>query len=739
MARRRKMKPGQAIAAGFAQGLGQGLQRAMEYQMKLQMSNAKNAKSQFDQTAKMLKNNLSVLEKGSVEWHDANLKLTNHYAAGSGGTLQIKTPVDYKNTQAWKNSFALDDFSKWGSTWESASKNENFRDLLPDRDYYEFAKEMHDKDIKIEKAKTEDAKQVIRNKKLLNQMDLDIEYTKAYQARDKTTGFTDKELEEFRGTYAQLAAMRQQRPPRLLPDIEPESDYMKNYNTLVSQYEQQMQNMGDTDFKYKIEDIVAAGEVKPTTVESPPPMFADEDTMDMDPANIDSMVNNLKKKFNIQSSQVEPTTEAVEPAAEAVEPTAEAVEPTVEAPVEPERAPEEVGDSMERLETIRDLDVERLKSITKDSSKEDIQWAQQQMWWSGSAPATATYETFVDGAWGKNSIAALEKTLERHSIETDPVIPIINNLKQVTQNSFDEEVYREFVDHAQQNEIKIDNVSDRKLNREFVKWKRSEDKAAKKKMKAPKDIMFKEKAVGRMSGDIKTDEGFQMPKSETAPETTDYAAMARTEQDIREKMAQSKRDLPDTTITTGFEAALKKATKPSEGDVSKAMKDNFLSREISRVIKGAEASPDAQSIINQDLNDWGDKYFREIQPIIKTNPAQGPSSNRKFVRDFLTDSSFGEAIARYINAGKTDADREKFAEEAIAKIWDVASAPVEGSDKELLSELMASLIAESLKDTGKDAWKRIPEDSDMVLDQGKKNMMIDFLIKNAKKKFKRGY
>ena len=52
---------------------------------------------------------------------------------------------------------------------------------------------------------------------------------------------------------------------------------------------------------------------------------------------------------------------------------------------------------------------------------------------------------------------------------------------------------------------------------------------------------------------------------------------------------------------------------------------------------------------------------------------------------------------------------------------------------------MASLIAESLKDTGKDAWKRIPEDSDMVLDQGKKNMMIDFLIKNAKKKFKRGY
>ena len=140
MARRRKMKPGQAIAAGFAQGLGQGLQRAMEYQMKLQMSNAKNAKSQFDQTAKMLKNNLSVLEKGSVEWHDANLKLTNHYASGSGGTLQIKTPVDYKNTQAWKNSFALDDFSKWGSTRESASKNENFRDLLPDRDYYEFAK-----------------------------------------------------------------------------------------------------------------------------------------------------------------------------------------------------------------------------------------------------------------------------------------------------------------------------------------------------------------------------------------------------------------------------------------------------------------------------------------------------------------------------------------------------------------------------------------------------------------------
>ena len=111
----------------------------------------------------------------------------------------------------------------------------------------------------------------------------------------------------------------------------------------------------------------------------------------------------------------------------------------------------------------------------------------------------------------------------------------------------------------------------------------------------------------------------------------------------------------------------------------------------------------------------------------------------------------------------SDERKRKFAEDIILKLWDIANTNTEGTARrrnkageleggltfmgssigdldDNMIELMAGIIGNQLESDDPDAWKTISADDKYGRAMGRDKMesMIDFLIKTAKKKSKRG-
>ena len=251
------MKPWQAAAVGFSTGIARGLAKSMEYQQKLELANAKAVKEKNNAEIANLKSLLKTVDKTSPAYHNYNLKLQNKLRSTLDPNYSPMTPLDYRKTPIFKNSFKLSNIEDWGGeTYRDARKNEILRDFLPSEEHHDLLQELKTADVKEKQATEELQQRSLRLKAVLRQMELE----KAFSERmDDVKGLTD-EQKEIRKNFNQIAIMQGGIPPREAVDLGPDSDWSKNYNQTIDNLVSVMKKMGHTQYAYREENLLKSTE-----------------------------------------------------------------------------------------------------------------------------------------------------------------------------------------------------------------------------------------------------------------------------------------------------------------------------------------------------------------------------------------------------------------------------------------------------------------------------------------------